>query len=67
MMPVLPLTCDLPPVATMEARILEVRDLLGDQHDIDDTEIKETLWYYYFDVAQTVSWLLGSFLPICLI
>jgi hypothetical protein len=51
----------------MEARILEVRDLLGGQHDIDDIEIEETLWYYYFDVAQTVSWLLGSFLPICLI
>lgn len=44
----------------MEARLLDVRCLLGDQHDIKDAEIRETLWYYYFDVEQTVAWLLGS-------
>jgi hypothetical protein len=43
----------------METRLLDVHKLLGDQHDIKDDEIRETLWYYYFDIEQTVSWLLG--------
>jgi hypothetical protein len=44
----------------MEARLFEVRDLLGDQSKIENDEIRETLWYYYFDVPKTVSWLLGK-------
>ena len=44
----------------MEAKATEVLQLLGDNHGIQESEIRDTLWYYYFDVEQTVSWLLGS-------
>jgi hypothetical protein len=43
----------------MELKVVETRQLLGDEHEIKDAEIRDTLWYYYFDVQQTVSWLLG--------
>jgi len=44
----------------LETRLSEVRELLGEQHNIPDQEIRETLWYYYFDLEKTVAWLLGS-------
>jgi hypothetical protein len=44
----------------LEERLIEVRQLLGDQHNIPDKEIRETLWYYYFDLEKTVAWLLGN-------
>jgi HBS1 N-terminus len=44
----------------MKKKIAEVRELLGDSRSIKDSEIRETLWYYYFDVEQTLSWLLGK-------
>lgn len=44
----------------MEAGVVKIRQLLGEQNPIADAEIRETLWYYYFDVEQTVSWLLGT-------
>jgi HBS1 N-terminus len=43
----------------LETRLNEVRRLLGDHHDIPDKEIRETLWYYYFDLEKSVEWLLG--------
>jgi len=43
----------------MEAKVTEVLEFLGDKHGIKESEIRETLWYYYFDVEQTFSWLLG--------
>lgn len=47
-------------LAMLETRLNEVRQLLGEQHDIPDKEVRETLWYYYFDLEKTVAWLLGS-------
>lgn len=44
----------------MQTKLEEIHRLLGDDHGIKDSEIGETLWYYYFDVQETVSWLLGS-------
>ena len=44
----------------METKVAKVLQLLGDNQGIKESEIRETLWYYYFDVEQTVSWLLGS-------
>lgn len=44
----------------METKVAEVLQLLGDNHEIKESEIRQTLWYYYFDIDQTVSWLLGS-------
>jgi hypothetical protein len=45
----------------LQTRLNEVRQLLGDHHDIPDKEIRETLWYYYFDLEKSVAWLLGTF------
>jgi hypothetical protein len=45
----------------MEANLAKVRQVLGDQDYIAESEIRETLWYYYFDIEQTVSWLLSTF------
>ena len=49
----------------MAAKLKEVRQVLGNTPEIKDAEIKETLWYYYFDVEQTVSWLLSKYLIWC--
>jgi hypothetical protein len=38
--------------------------LLSDSALIDDVEIEETLWYYYFDIPRTVSWLSGFIFPL---
>jgi hypothetical protein len=46
----------------MAAKLKEVRQILGDTPGIKDSEIKETLWYYYFDVEQTISWLLSNYI-----
>jgi len=47
-------------VETMEVCLAKVRQLLDHSTEITDSEIRETLWYYYFDIDQTVSWLLGK-------
>jgi len=44
----------------MAAKLKEVRYILGDTQGITESEINETLWYYYFDVEQTISWLLSN-------
>ena len=44
----------------MVSKLKQVRQILGDTPGINDSEIKETLWYYYFDVEQTISWLLST-------
>ena len=44
----------------METKLNEVRHLIGNRHTIEDSEIRETLWYYYFDIQETISWLLGA-------
>jgi hypothetical protein len=45
----------------MIAGTIAVRDELGpDASDVTDAEIREALWYYYYDVGKTVSWLLST-------
>ena len=33
----------------------------GDDIPVSDTEIKEALWYYYFDREETINWVIGKF------
>jgi hypothetical protein len=47
-------------LARMEKSLIEVRRILGDENGIRDSDIRETLWYYYFDVEASVAWLLGT-------
>jgi len=44
----------------MENKLAEVRQRLGSRPGLREAEIKETLWYYYFDVDETIAWLAGS-------
>ncbi|ORX51594.1 hypothetical protein DM01DRAFT_1270681, partial [Hesseltinella vesiculosa] len=37
-----------------------VYSVLGDDVPLTDVEIKEALWYYYFDKEETVDWALGK-------
>ena len=43
----------------MESKLAEVRQRLGTRLGLRETELRETLWYYYFDVDETVAWLAG--------
>jgi hypothetical protein len=45
----------------MQLAMVKVRSLLGDDTVFTDAKIRETLWYYYFDVEQTVDWLLRMY------
>jgi len=47
----------------MESKLAEVRQRLGTRLGLRETEIRETLWYYYFDVDETVAWLAGRSSP----
>lgn len=40
----------------------QVRATIGpvEQSGITDLEIKETLYHYYFDIEQSVNWILGK-------
>ncbi|KAJ2483060.1 hypothetical protein EV174_003042 [Coemansia sp. RSA 2320] len=44
-----------------EAKLLKgievVKGAIGSDTGIEDKEIKESLWYYYFDTDATVAWL----------
>lgn len=44
----------------MDSGFDHVRSLLGDfaTSDLTDKQIKDSLWYYYFDADKTVAWLL---------
>ena len=33
----------------------------GDDIPVSDMEIKEALWYYYFDREETINWVVGKF------
>ena len=44
----------------MEKKLAEVRQILGEETGIRDSDIRETLWYYYFDVEASIAWLLGT-------
>jgi hypothetical protein len=46
----------------MEAKLAEVWQRLGARLGLREAEIREALWYYYFDVDQSpVAWLAGLF------
>ena len=40
-----------------------VRELLGEESTavVSDKDIEESLWYYYFDVARTVDYVLSEY------
>ncbi|CDZ96597.1 ef tu gtp-binding domain protein [Phaffia rhodozyma] len=44
----------------MDSALAHVRSTLGPQETsgFSDKEIKDSLWYYYFDAEKTISWLL---------
>ena len=37
--------------------LAQVRNLLSNNDQFPDEEIQESLWYYYFDVSKTVTYL----------
>ncbi|KAI9702919.1 MAG: Hsp70 suppressor, GTPase facilitates ribosomal subunit dissociation [Candelina mexicana] len=39
---------------------IEVRQALGPEIAVTDKEIEDSLWYYYYDVAKVVTWLLNQ-------
>jgi elongation factor 1 alpha-like protein len=50
----------------MNQGIIKVREALGPQHEgTTEKEIRETLYYYYFDVTKSVSYLKSAELPLC--
>lgn len=38
-----------------------VYGVIGQDVPLTDVEIKEALWYYYFDKDETVNWALGNY------
>lgn len=46
----------------MASGLQHVRGLLGSAADsgLSDKEVKDSLWYYFFDAEQTVEWLLAE-------
>lgn len=36
---------------------MRIREVLGSGNDISNKEIEESLWYYYFDLDKTISYL----------
>jgi len=46
----------------MATALKAVRELLGDESEaiVLDKDIEESLWYYYFDVAKTVDYVLSE-------
>lgn len=44
----------------LEDGLSYVRSVVGEDIGISDTEIKEALWYYYFDREETVNWVFGK-------
>jgi hypothetical protein len=45
----------------MAAGTIAVRESLGsDVPDVTDREIQEALWHYYYDVGQTVAYILDT-------
>ncbi|KAI9894492.1 MAG: Hsp70 suppressor, GTPase facilitates ribosomal subunit dissociation [Vezdaea aestivalis] len=45
---------------SLDKATVEVRKVLGDGVVVSDTEIKDTLWHYYFDVSKSITWLLDN-------
>lgn len=45
----------------------QIRATLGpvEQSGITDQDIKDTLYHYYFDIEQSLNWLIGELHPVC--
>ena len=43
----------------MQEGLKQVRAAIGPDLAVGDQEIKDALWHYYYDVAKSVSWILG--------
>ncbi|RPA90658.1 hypothetical protein L873DRAFT_1717084 [Choiromyces venosus 120613-1] len=43
--------------------LAQVRETLGTDIPVTDKEIRESLWYYYFDVSKTIDYILSQFAP----
>lgn len=39
------------------------KELAGEIPDLVDSEVKETLWYYYFDIAKSVAYIRSKSIP----
>jgi hypothetical protein len=47
------------PAEQLETGLAQVRSVLGESSvQFSDKEIKETIWYYYFDTEKAIDWLL---------
>ena len=44
----------------MESGVTSIRAILGENTPVTEQDIKEALWNYYFDVEQSVTFLLGG-------
>ena len=53
-------------LAQMESGIEHIRAIVGDESTsgLDDAIITDTLWQFYFDIDQSIAWLLGSSSPL---
>jgi len=40
---------------------MRVREILGSENAISNREIEDSLWYYYFDLDKTISYLQSIF------
>jgi hypothetical protein len=51
-----------PSLALMDEGYDKVRDVIGDERvsGLSEKDIKDTLWYHYFDAEETIQWALGS-------
>ena len=47
----------------MESGIEHIRAIIGDEatSGLDDAIISDSLWQFYFDIDQSIAWLLGSY------
>lgn len=58
------LNCILPSVAVQMNDVLEeIRNVIGEEEisGIPDNEIKDTIWYYHFDLQHSMQWCLGAY------
>lgn len=47
----------------MRKGTLQVRQVLGSEVVATDEEIQESLYFYYYDVGKTVTWILSTGYP----
>jgi hypothetical protein len=45
----------------MNQSIQKIKDILGEELPFPIDKVKETLWYYYFDIPQSVDYLCSNY------